>query len=132
MGRIADVRSEHPLAMGIVAGTAVGACLALLFAPRRGRETRKRVGEGVNHVVNSTSSGYRRAKGFVGHCANRGKGAYVATRDRVVKGAHGTSQYVRDVANAVTMKAHRESDAALQRVSSISSSGSSGQPRRAI
>ena len=132
MGRIADVHGRHPLAMGILTGTAVGACLGVLFAPRRGSETRKRVGEGVNHMVGSTSSGYRRAKGTVGDWAHRSRGAYVATRDRVVKGAKGTSQYVRGVADAVTNKAHREGDAALRKVSSSPSPGLSGQPRKAI
>jgi gas vesicle protein len=132
MSRIADVRNRHPLATGILAGTAVGTCLGLLFAPRRGSETRKRMGDGVNHMVSSTSSGYRRTKGTVGHWADRCHGAYDATRDRVVKGAHGTTQYVRDVADAVTMKGHRLSDAALRRVSSNASAGSSGQPRKAV
>jgi gas vesicle protein len=127
MGRIAEVHAEHPLAMGILAGTAVGACLGLLFAPRRGSETRKRVGEGVNRVVSSTSSGYRRAKGSVGHWANRSHGAYVATRDRVVKGAQGTTRYVRDVADAVTMKGNRQSDALRRAPATVS-----GQPRKAI
>jgi hypothetical protein len=77
-------------------------------------------------MVNSTSSGYRRAKGSVGRWTND---AYVATRDRVVKGAKGTSQYVREVTDAVTMKAHRQGDAALRRVSPATSAG---QPRKAI
>ena len=123
MGRFADMRGRHPLATGIVAGTAVGACMGLLFAPRRGTETRKRVGEGVN-------SGYRRAKGTVGQLANRSHGAYKSTRDKVVKGAKGTSQYVREVASAVTRKAHREGDAALGRMSSTSSPGAVGQHTR--
>jgi gas vesicle protein len=132
MGRLADVHGRHPLAMGILTGTAVGACLGVLFAPRRGSDTRRRVGQGVNQMVSSTSSGYRRAKGSVGHWANRGHGAYVATRDRVVKGAKGTSQYVRGVADAVTNKAHRESDSALRKVSPSPSAGLAGQPRKAI
>ncbi len=131
MSRIADVHGRHPLAL-VLTGTAVGACLGVLFAPRRGSETRKRVGEGVNQVVSSTSSGYRRAKGSVGNLANRCHDAYVGTRDRVVKSAKGTSQYVKGVAEAVTNKAHREGDAALRKVSSSQSPGLSGQPRKAI
>jgi gas vesicle protein len=127
MGRIADVRGRHPLATGIVAGTAVGACLGLLFAPRRGSETR-------SHLVNSTSNGYRRAKGSVGNWTHRGRGVYTATRDRIVKGAKGTGRYVRDVADAVTMKAHRQSDAPLRRVSPspTTSVGSPGQRPRVV
>ena len=126
MGRIADMRGRHPLATGILAGTAIGACVGILLAPRRGSETRKRVGDGVN-------SGYRRAKGTVGQWAKSGQGAYKSTRDQVVKGAKGTTQYVREVAGAVTRKAHREGDAALRRMSSASSSGAMGQqPRKAI
>lgn len=107
MSRFAGVHSRHPIAAGVLAGTALGACLGLLFAPRRGSDTRKRLGDGVHHAVDRTSGGYRRAKSTVGHWANRGHEAYAATRDRVVKGAHGTSQYVREVADAVTMRAHR-------------------------
>jgi gas vesicle protein len=128
MGRIADVRGKHPLATGMVAGTAVGACVALLFAPRRGSETRKQARDGVNRVVSSTSNGYRRAKGTVGNWANRSQKAYVATRDRVVKGAKGTSQYVREVTDAVTMKAHRESNT----LKPAHATALSGQPRKAI
>jgi hypothetical protein len=64
------------------------------------------VGDGVN-------SGYRRAKGSVGQWARSGQGAYKSTRDKVVKGAKGTSQYVREVADAVSRKAHRQGDAAI-------------------
>jgi gas vesicle protein len=116
----------------MLTGTAVGACLGVLFAPRRGSETRKQVGDGVNRVVNSTSSGYRRAKGSVGHWASRCRNAYVGTRDRVVKSAKGTSQYVRGVADAVTGKAHRQGDIDMRRMSSASSPGAVGQPRKAI
>jgi len=132
MARIADVHDRHPLEMGILAGLFMGACLGLLFAPRRGSETRKRAREGVNQMVSSTSRGYRRAKGTIGHWADSGHEAYVATRDRVVKGTQGTTRYVRDVADAVTMKGHRQSDAALRRVSPTPSSGSMAQPRKAI
>ena len=131
MSRIGDVRQRHPLAMGIATGTAVGVGLGLLFAPRRGREMRKSVGDGVNHMVTSTSSGYRRAKGTVGHWANRCHGAYSTTRDHVVKGAKGTGQYVREIADAVTRKGHREHDAAIRRVAP-SPSSSPAQPRKAI
>jgi gas vesicle protein len=132
MGRIADMRGRHPLAMGMLTGTAVGACLGVLFAPRRGSETRRRVGEEVNHLVGSTSSGYRRAKGSVGHLASRCHHAYAGTRDRFVQGAKGTSQYVREVADAVTRKTHRQGDMDLRRMSSASSPGVLGQPRKAI
>jgi gas vesicle protein len=128
MGRIADVQHRHPLAAGILAGTAVGVSLGLLFAPRRGSDTRKKMKEGVNHIATSTSSGYRRAKGAVGQLANRGHGAYVTTREHVVKGAKGTGQYVRDIADAVTRKA-RQSDNPHRRVTP---SSPAGQPRKAI
>ena len=46
--------------------------------------------------------------------------AYVGTRERVVKGAKGTSQYVREVTDAVTRKAHRQGDIDVRRMSSAS------------
>jgi len=116
MSEIADARGGHPVIAGLLSGAALGVGLALLFAPRRGSETRKQLGDGAHYVVSSTSSGYRRAKGAVGHWTNRCQSMYVTTRDRVVKGAQGTSRYVRDVADAVTMKSHRQADGTLRRI----------------
>ena len=44
----------------------------------------------------------------------------------------GTSQYVREIADAVTRKAHRQGDMDLRRMSSAASPGALGQPRKAI
>src|SRR5262245_38749379 len=132
MSGIAQVRGRHPLATGLLAGAAVGVSLGLLFAPRRGSEVRRRMRDGVNYAVNNTSTGVRRAKGAIGSWANRSRGMYVTTRDRVVRGAQGTTRYVRDVADAVTMRGHRQSDPALRRVPVNAPSNPSGQPRKAI
>jgi gas vesicle protein len=133
MSRIARFRYRHPLATGLFAGAAMGAGVGLLFAPRRGSEMRQRIGGGVNRVVNTTSSGYRRTKGAIGDWANRGHGVYVTTRDHVVNGAKGTTRYVRDVAGAVTNRSRREADSSLKSVGvHASSSPSTGHPRKAI
>lgn len=122
MSGIAHDRSRHPLATGLFAGAVVGVGLALLFAPRRGSEIRKQMGDG-----------YRRVKGATGNLASRCNSMYVSTRDRVVKGAQGTSRYVRDVSDALTMKSQRQSDGSLRRVPANSpTSPTSGQPRKAV
>ena len=133
MSEIADVRGSHPVVAGLLSGAAVGAALALLFAPRRGSETRKQLGDGAQYVVSRTSSGYRRAKGAAGHWTSSCRSMYATTRDRVVKGARGTSRYVRDVADAVTMKSQRQSDGTLRRIPvNAPASASSGQLGKAF
>jgi gas vesicle protein len=133
MSGIADVRGRHPVVAGLVSGAALGVGLALLFAPRRGSETRKQLGDGAHYLVNSTSSGYRRAKGAVGHWTSSCQSMYVTTRDRVVKGAQGASRYVRDVADAVTMKSRGQSDSTLSRIPvNAPTSASSGQLGKAF
>ena len=131
MGRIAGIRDRHPLAMGLVAGTLAGVGLGLLVAPRRGSETRKRMGNGVNYMVGHTSDRYRRAKDAVDDWARRGHGVYLNTRERVVKGAYGTSRYVRDVADAVTMKSRRHAEG-FRRVETGVQSSMSEHPRKAV
>jgi gas vesicle protein len=133
MGRIARFRFRHPLASGLFAGAAVGAGVGLLFAPRRGNETRQRIGGGVNRVVDTTSKGYRRTKEAIGDWAHRGHGMYATTRDHVVNGAKGTTKYVRDVTNAVTMRSHKQGDAALKHIGvQAPMSSTTGHPRKAI
>jgi gas vesicle protein len=97
----------HPLALGLLAGTAVGVGLGLLIAPRKGSETRRQVGEHLSHAKEACATGLHRAKDTADDLAHRGRHAYDATRELVVNGAHETRRYVRDVADAVTMKSRR-------------------------
>ena len=104
------MNNNHPLATGLIAGAAVGVGIGLLFAPRRGSETRGQIKGHVNRYTGGISKGYRDASRKVGDWAHRGKGVYATTRDKVAHGARETSRYVRDVADAVTQKA-RHADA---------------------
>src|SRR5262245_52564612 len=97
----------HPLAFGLLAGTAVGVGVGLLLAPRKGSETRKQVGEQLAHARDACATSYHWAKDTAGDLAHRGRHAYDATSELVVNGAHETRRYVRDVADAVTMKSRR-------------------------
>ena len=117
---------HHALATGVLAGTAMGVGLGLLFAPRRGRDIRKQVGDRVNHAISGTSSGYRHATSVAADWAHRGHDAYVGTCDRIAHGAHEMQQYIREVADAVTMKSHRPSAGPVRRVP-VSASPSQGE-----
>lgn len=99
--------SNHRLAKGFIAGAAVGVGLGMLFAPRRGSEVRKQVKVQVNNVANTASTGYHRAKDTTGGWAHRGHDVYVVCRDKVAHAAHETSRYVREVADAVTLKSRQ-------------------------
>jgi gas vesicle protein len=95
--------SNHRLAKGFIAGAAVGVGLGMLLAPRRGSELRKQVKVQVNNLANTA----HRAKDTTGEWAHRGHDLYVVCRDKVAHAAHGTSRYVREVADAVTLKSRR-------------------------
>jgi gas vesicle protein len=85
---IPDHGSDHRLAKGLIAGVAIGVGLGMLLAPRRGAELRKQI------------------KDATGHWAHRGHDVYNVCRDKIAHGAGETRRYAREVADAVTQKAH--------------------------
>jgi gas vesicle protein len=103
---------EHRLAIGVLAGAALGVGVGLLVAPRKGSELRNQVRVQATHIADSASAGYYRAKDATGHYAHRGHDAYCACRDKVAHAAHESLRYVREVSDAVTMKSRRVSDPA--------------------
>jgi gas vesicle protein len=81
----------HPLAIGLLAGAAVGVGLGLLFAPRKGSEVRHQLADRAKHVASSSHD------------------AYGVCRDAVRESARRTGRQVRDLADTVTRKARRAS-----------------------
>ncbi len=103
-----EEEDKHPFALGVLTGAAVGIGVGLLFAPRSGAQMRHELGHQLSRARGSCSTGYHRAKGAASHWSERGRHAYDVTRTKVQHGAHETRQYVREVSDAVTRKAHRE------------------------
>jgi gas vesicle protein len=103
---------KHRFAVGVLTGAAVGVGVALLFAPRTGAQMRHEIGHQWTRARDSCSTGYRRARGAASDWSGRGRHTYDVTRTKVVHGARETRQYVREVADAVTRKAHREAPTA--------------------
>jgi gas vesicle protein len=95
-----DHESKHPFALGVLAGAAVGAGVALLCAPRTGAQMRHDLGDQLTRAKGSCSTGYKKAKGTASHWA-----------EKVADGARETGHYVREVSDAVRRKAHTEAQA---------------------
>jgi gas vesicle protein len=52
-------RNDHGFLIGLLTGTAVGAGLAILFAPRSGAELRQRVAESAKQLSNRAADRYQ-------------------------------------------------------------------------
>ena len=102
-----DHRGDHRFAFGLLAGAAVGVGVGLLVAPTKGAEARRQVGNQLTHMKTACATGFTRAKGTAGDLAHRGRDVYGSTRNFVAHRAKETQRYVRDVADAVTMKTRR-------------------------
>jgi gas vesicle protein len=118
---------KHSFAMGILAGTAVGVGVGMLVAPRAGAELRKQCKVHVNHFGNVASTQFHHAKETAGDWAHRSRHAYDKSREFLAHAAHETQCYVRDVADAMTMKARRAKESA-NRVTVIPTQIASDQP----
>ncbi|MEP7305065.1 MAG: YtxH domain-containing protein [Acidobacteriota bacterium] len=84
--------------MGLLAGTVIGAGIAMLFAPKPGSEFRRDLGEHVDRFATDASKTYRKAtveatewarkaSDAAEEVTERGKELYNDVRDAVAKGA---------------------------------------------
>ena len=67
-------------ALGVVIGAAIGAGLALLLAPRSGRELRGDLASRARKARESAADGYRQGRERVEHLVDKGREAYDKAR----------------------------------------------------
>lgn len=73
--------------VGFIAGSMLGAGLALLFAPRAGDETRREVAERAQRVREKAREGIGSASERVTHFAERGKAMYQTAAEKAREAA---------------------------------------------
>lgn len=99
--------------IGLLTGTALGAGLGMLLAPKAGSELRHQFSEQAGALANQAREGYRKATDNVGRWAEkgketaddwaeRGKDMYGKAREAASHGAEEAHKYVRDAADTVT------------------------------
>jgi len=95
--------------LGLLAGTMIGAGIAMLFAPKPGRELRRDLGEQADKLKADASDKYRKASDGAAEwarkasaaaeeVAERGKELYSNVRDAVAKGADEAQRYRQEAA----------------------------------
>jgi gas vesicle protein len=67
--------------LGVLCGAAVGASLALLYAPKRGQELRQQVARQAQSVGRQASAAYGQTAQVVGDVVDRGRRAWQAGRE---------------------------------------------------
>ena len=73
--------------IGFIAGSMLGAGLALLFAPKPGDETRREVAERAQRVRDKAREGLGTASDRVTHFAERGKAIYQTAAEKAREAA---------------------------------------------
>ena len=73
--------------IGFIAGSMIGAGLALLFAPKPGDQTRREVAEQAQRVREKAREGLGTASDRVSHFAERGKAMYQTAADKAREAA---------------------------------------------
>jgi gas vesicle protein len=98
-------RQDHEggsFAIGLLAGTAIGIGLGVLFAPRPGAELRGQLTDQANDLASSASRQYQRATSTASNLAARGREMYGQAREAVNRGTDEAQRYVRDQAEAIS------------------------------
>jgi gas vesicle protein len=71
----------HEFLYGLLAGTAIGAAVGLLLAPRSGAEMRQKLGESAERFRHQADDAYRRAAGAVNEMVGQGRRMAEAGRE---------------------------------------------------
>lgn len=82
-----DHDSSATFLIGFVAGSMLGAGLALLFAPKAGDETRREVAERAQRVTSKAREGLGTASDRVAQFAERGKAMYETAAEKAREAA---------------------------------------------
>lgn len=94
-------RGDYRFVMGLLAGAAVGAGLALWFAPRAGAELRQRLTRSVRDLREQASERYAEASSRAGDAvdeiARTGQGVRRDIAEAVAHGAHEVGRGAREV-----------------------------------
>ncbi|MEP7118914.1 MAG: YtxH domain-containing protein [Acidobacteriota bacterium] len=90
-------RNHHGFTLGLLAGTVVGAGIALWLTPRASSELRRRVKRSMQELGDRTADGYRQASGRVHDAiddlAANGQEARDGLADAVARGAHEVGRF---------------------------------------
>jgi gas vesicle protein len=90
-------RRDYGFAVGLMAGTFVGAGLAMWLAPKAAAELRDRVSDSAKAFGKRASERYRQAGGRVGEAVDelreKGQGVRDDVADVVARGAHEVERY---------------------------------------
>jgi gas vesicle protein len=107
-----------PFLFGALAGGAVGAAIALLYAPAEGTEFRKDVGEKFDEITDSINAILRNAKMSAEKMLNEGRGQ---AEDIIDSAYSGAKDFVDDVEDSISGLKVRKADP-----SDLSRNGSNG------
>jgi gas vesicle protein len=72
----------HDFLYGLMAGTAIGAAIGLLLAPKSGAELRHQLGESAERFRQQADETYRRAAGAVDEMVGQGRKAVQVGREK--------------------------------------------------
>lgn len=95
---------DYGFVIGLLAGTCVGAGLAMWLAPRSADELRQRMTESATRLGRRASEKYQQASAGVGETVaeltRKGRGARDGAADAVAHGAHEVERYATSVKSA--------------------------------
>jgi gas vesicle protein len=120
-----EERRDYGFVIGLLTGTAVGAGLAMLLAPRSGAELRHNITDSARSLGDRVSEQYRQASTRVGEAADEITRTVQDVRDEVAdtvaRGAHEVERYATAVKTdrVVETRKHAAADRSLSKPHSL-------------